>query len=81
MSLYIRNAPAGTQMRVVWNDIAKSAALGEDVKAVGDKVSWRSRRRLRCPTEATCDDVLQAIRGQAVGEPGSHDFKVGNKLT
>ena len=34
MSFYIRNAPAGLQVRIVWNDTAKNAALGEEVRDV-----------------------------------------------
>src|SRR5712692_9869222 len=37
MSFYVRNAPAGTQVRVVWKDVASKAEAGEPVKSIGSK--------------------------------------------
>ncbi len=80
MSLYIRNAPAGTQVRVVWNDLAKNAALGEDVKAVGDKGFVAIKKAAALP-----DGSYRATMSYKTGPDkgwenlGSHDFKVGSK--
>jgi hypothetical protein len=48
--------PAGTQMRLVWNDLAKNAALGEEV-AHGDK-GFVTFSRAAARGELPRDDVL-----------------------
>ena len=80
MSLYIRNAPAGTQMRLVWNDLATNAALGEEVKPVGDKGFVAFKKAAPLPEGSY--RVTMSYK-QAPDKPwenlGSHDFKVGTK--
>ncbi len=80
MSFYVRNAPAGTQVRIVWNDITKNAAIGEEVKPVGDKGlvtfkqvssspegSYRVNMYFKQPASKGWDNL------------GTHDFRVGSK--
>lgn len=80
LSLYLRNAPAGTQMRVVWNDMDKKAAVGEEVKAVGDK-GFVTFQRAK-PLPAGSYRVTMSFRPSPADkweDLGSHDFKVGGK--
>jgi hypothetical protein len=80
MSLYIRNAPSGTQMRVVWNDLAKNAALGEEVKAVGDKGFVAFKKASPLPEGSYRATMSYKQSAAKTWENlGSHDFKVGNK--
>ena len=78
MSFYVRNVPPGTQVRVVWNDLAKNAAIGEEAKPVGEKGlvtfkqaspppdgSFRVNMYFKLPTSKGWDNL------------GTHDFKVG----
>ena len=80
ISLYLRNAPAGTQVRVVWNDLAKNAALGEDVKPIGDKGFVAIKKAAPLP-----DGSYRATMSYKPGPDrawenlGTHDFKVGSK--
>jgi hypothetical protein len=80
MSFYVRNVPAGTQVRIVWNDITKNVAIGEEVKSVGDKGlvtfkqaspspegSYRVNMYFKPPTSKGWDNL------------GTHDFRVGSK--
>lgn len=80
MSFYVRNSPAGTQVRIVWNDITKNAATGEEVKPLGDKGfvtfkqaspspegSYRVNMYFKQPSSKGWDNL------------GTHDFKVGSK--
>jgi hypothetical protein len=80
MSLYIRNAPATTQMRLVWNDLTTNAALGEEVKPVGDKGFVAFKKAAPLPEGSY--RVTMSYR-QAPDKPwenlGTHDFKVGSK--
>ncbi len=80
MSFYVRNALAGTQVRIVWKDITKNAAIGEEVKPVGDKGfltfkqanpspegSYRVNMYFKQPASTGWDNL------------GTHDFRVGSK--
>jgi hypothetical protein len=80
MSFYVRNVPAGTQVRIVWNDPAKNAAMGEEVKPVGDKGfvtfkqaspspegNYRVNMYFKQPASTGWDNL------------GTHDFRVGSK--
>jgi hypothetical protein len=80
MSFYVRNVPAGTQVRTVWNDLSSNAAIGEEVKPVGDKGfvtfkqaspshegSYRVNMYLKQPASKGWDNL------------GTHDFRVGRK--
>jgi hypothetical protein len=80
VSLYIRNAPAGTQMRIVWNDLGKDAALGEDVKPLGDKgfVAFKKAAALPEGSYRLTMSYKQSPTG-AWEKLGSYDFKVGIK--
>ena len=80
VSLYIRNAPAGTQMRVVWNDLANNAALGEEVKPVGDKGFVAFKKAAPLPDGSYRMAMsYKTAPDKAWENLGSHDFKVGNK--
>jgi hypothetical protein len=80
MSLYLRNAPPGTQVRVVWNDLAGNTKVGEEVKPVGDKGFVAIKKAAPLP-----DGSYRATMSYKPGPDkawenlGSHDFKVGNK--
>jgi len=80
MSFYVRNVPAGTQVRIVWNDVTKNAAIGEEVKPVGDKGfvtfkqanpspegSYRVNMYFKQPASKGWDNL------------GTHEFRVGSK--
>jgi hypothetical protein len=79
VSLYVRNVAPGTQVRLVWTDVATSAAKGEEVKPVADKGfvafkqasslpdgSYRLTMSFKQPSSKTWENL------------GTHDFKVGN---
>ena len=80
ISLYARNAPAGAEMRLAWNDVAKKTPVGEEiVKPVGEKGfvtfhqakslpegSYRAELYIREPGKPEWRDL------------GGHDFHVGN---
>ena len=80
MSLYLRNAPPGTQVRVVWNDLAGNAALGEEVKPIGDKGFVAIKKAAPLP-DGSYRATMSYKQGpdKAWENLGSHDFKVGNK--
>src|SRR6266498_3720567 len=80
MSFYVRNAPAGTQVRVVWNDPAKNAAMGEEVKPVGDKGFVTFKQASPSP-EGNYRVNMYFKQPQSGGwsNLGTHDFTVGGK--
>ena len=80
MSFYVRNAPAGTQVRVVWNDPAKNAAMGEEVKPVGDKGFVTFKQASPSPEgNYRVNMYYKMPQGRGWDNLGSHDFKVGSK--
>ena len=48
VSFYLHNVPAGTEVRMLWKDVANKADVGEEVKPIGDKgfVSFRQPKPL-----------------------------------
>ena len=80
MSFYVRNVPAGTQVRVVWNDPAKNAATGEEVRPVGDKGFVTFKQASPSP-EGNYRVNMYYKMPQSKGweNLGTHDFKVGSK--
>jgi hypothetical protein len=80
MSFYVRNVAAGTEVRVVWNDPAKNAAMGEEVKPVGDKGFVTFKQASPSP-EGSYRVKMYYKQPQSPGwsDLGSHDFIVGSK--
>jgi hypothetical protein len=80
MSFYVRNVPAGTQVRVVWNDLGKNAAMGEEVKPVGEKGFVTFKQASPSP-EGSYRVTMYYKQPQAAGwsNLGTHDFIVGSK--
>ncbi len=77
MSLILRNAPAGTPMRVVWNNVGKGVSVGEEVKAVGNEgfVTFRQAKPLPAGSYRV-NMYCKKLRGEGWQDLGSHDFKV-----
>jgi hypothetical protein len=80
MSFYVRNAPAGTQVRIVWNDITKNAAIGEEVKPVGDK-GFLTFKQANPSPEGNYRVNMYFKQPASTGwdNLGTHDFRVGSK--
>ena len=80
MSFYVRNVPGGTQVRIVWNDIGKNAAVGEEVKPVGDK-GFVTFKQARPAPEGSyrVNMYFKLPQGTGWSNLGSHDFRVGGK--
>jgi hypothetical protein len=80
MSFYVRNAPAGTQVRIVWNDTAKNAAIGEETKPLGDKGFVTFKQASPAP-EGNYRVNMYFKRPESKGwdNLGTHDFRVGSK--
>lgn len=80
MSFYVRNAPAGTQVRVVWNDLTKNASIGEEVKPVGDKGFMAFKQASPSPEGSyRVNMYFKPSQGAGWSNLGTHDFKVGSK--
>jgi len=80
MSFYVRNVPAGTQVRIVWNDTAKNASIGEEVKPVGDK-GFVTFKQASPPPEGSyrVNMYVKQPAGKGWDNLGTHDFRVGSK--
>ncbi len=80
MSFYVRNVPAGTQVRIVWNDVGKNVAVGEEVKPIGDKGFVTFKQSSPSP-EGNYRVNMYYKFPQAAGwsNLGTHDFRVGSK--
>jgi hypothetical protein len=80
MSFYVRNVPAGTQVRVVWNDVTKNAALGEEVKPVGDKGFVTFKQASPSPEGSyRVNMYFKQPASKGWDNLGTHDFRVGSK--
>ena len=80
MSFYVRNVPAGTQVRVVWNDLAKNAPMGEEVKPVGDKGFVSFKQASPSPEGSyRVNMYYKQPQGPGWNNLGTHDFRVGSK--
>jgi len=80
MSFYVRNVPAGTQVRIVWNDLAKNAATGEEVKPVGDKGRVTFKQASPSPEGNYRVNMYYKLPGgNSWDNLGTHDFRVGSK--
>ncbi len=79
VSLYVRNVPAGTEVRIVWNDLTKNAAIGDEDKPVGDKGFVAFKRANPLP-EGSYRVKMYFRRPESKGweNLGTHDFRVGN---
>jgi hypothetical protein len=80
MSFYVRNVPAGTQVRIVWNDVAKNTAMGEKVKPIGDKGFVTFKQASPSP-EGSYRVNMYFKQPQSPGwsNLGTHDFTVGSR--
>jgi Carbamoyltransferase N-terminus len=80
MSFYVRNAPTGTQVRIVWNDITKNAAIGEEVKPVGDKGLLTFKQANPSPEGSyRVNMYFKLPQSKGWDNLGTHDFRVGRK--
>ena len=80
MSFYVRNVPAGTQVRVVWNDPAKNSATGEEVKPVGDKGFVTFKQASPSPEgNYRVNMYYKMPQSKGWDNLGTHDFRVGSK--
>jgi hypothetical protein len=80
MSFYVRNVPAGTQVRIVWNDITKNAAIGEEVKPVGDKGLATFKQTTPSPEGSyRVNMYVKQPENKGWDNLGTHDFRVGSK--
>lgn len=80
MSFYLRNVPAGTQVRIVWNDSAKNASLSEEVKPVGDKGFVMFKQASPSPEGNYRVNMYYKLPTSGGWSPlGTHDFKIGSK--
>ena len=80
LSFYVRNVPSGTQVRVVWTDLAKNAAMGEEVKPVGGKGFVTFKQASPSPEGSyRVNMYYKQPQGPGWSNLGSHDFRVGSK--
>lgn len=80
VSLYVRNVPSGTRVRLVWSAAAGKAATAEDVKAVSDKgfVTFKQPKPLP-EGNYRVDMYYKEPNGTRWNNLGTHEFKVGKK--
>ncbi len=80
ISLYARNAPAGSELRIVWKDVGKNAALGEESKPVGEKGFVTFKQASPLPEGSYSADLFFRDAGTKDWRAlGGHNFKVGKK--
>jgi hypothetical protein len=80
MSFNVRNAPAGTQVRVVWKDVAKDAEAGEEVKPIGDKGFVAFQRKQPLPEgNYRVDMFFKPPEAKEWRYLGTHLFTVGRQ--
>jgi hypothetical protein len=80
MSFYVRNVPTDTQVRIVWNDITKNAAVGEEVKPVGDKGLVTFKQAAPSPEGSyRVNMYFKQPASKGWDNLGTHDFRVGGK--
>ena len=79
MSFYVRNVPSGTQVRVVWNDLTRNAAV-EEVKPVGDKGLATFKQASPSPEGSyRVNMYVKQPENKGWDTLGTHDFRVGGK--
>jgi hypothetical protein len=80
VSLYVRNVPSETQVRLVWSDAAGKAATAADVKAVGAKglVTFKQPKPLP-EGNYRVDMYYKEPNGTGWNNLGTHAFTVGSK--
>jgi hypothetical protein len=80
MSFYVRNVPAGTQVRIVWNDAPKNTSIGEEIKPVGDK-GFVTFKQASPSSEGSyrVNMYVKQPAGKGWDNLGTHDFRVGSK--
>ena len=79
ISLYVRNAPSGSEMRIVLNDPTNNAVVGEDVKPIGEKGFVTFKQANPLPEGSyRLTMYLKRLEGKELGL-GTHDFRVGTR--
>lgn len=81
VSFNLRNAPAGTQVRVLWKDVVKNADVGEEVKSSGGKgfVAFRQPKSLP-EGKYRVDMFYKPPEKKDWQYLGNHTFTVGGHL-
>lgn len=81
ISLYLRNAPAGSELRISWIDSASKASVGEDIiKPVGDKGFVTFKQASPLPEGTYRAELFFRHAGAKEWKDlGGHDFNVGRK--
>jgi hypothetical protein len=80
ISLYLRNAPAGSELRLVWNDASTKASLGEEIKPVGEKGFVTFKQAKSLPEGSYVAELFFRHPGaKEWRDLGGHNFKVGMK--
>jgi hypothetical protein len=79
MSFYVRNVPAGTPVRIVWNDLTRNSAV-EEVKPVGDKGLATFKQASPSPEGSyRVNMYVKQPASKGWDNLGTHDFRVGSK--
>jgi hypothetical protein len=81
VSFYVHNVPAGTQVRVLWKDVAKNVDAGEEVKPIGDKgfVAFRQPKTLP-DGNYRVDMFYKPPETKDWHSLGTHTFTVGGHI-
>jgi hypothetical protein len=81
ISLYLRNAPTGSELRIVWNDLASKTSVGDDIiKPVGDKGLVTFKQASPLPNGSYRAELyFRQPEAKEWRDLGGHDFKVGTK--
>ncbi len=81
MSFYVHNAPAGTQVRIVWKDLDSNAEASEPVKSIGSKglVAFQLPKPL-AEGSYRLDMFYRPPEAKQWQTLGTHPFKVGKKI-
>jgi hypothetical protein len=79
ISLYVRNVAPGTEVRMIWNDLATNTPKGELVKPIADKGFVTFKQASPLPEGSyRLNMSYKKPNGKAWENLGTHDFKVGN---
>jgi hypothetical protein len=80
VSFNVRNVPAGTQVRVLWKDVAKNADAGEEVKPIADKGFVAFQRPQPLPEGSYRVDMFYKLpEAKDWRYLGTHLFTVGRQ--
>ena len=80
ISLYVRNAPAGVEVRFVFNDLASNSPAGEETRKVGDKGFVSLKRTSALPEGKYRLNMFYRHAGAMQWQNlGTKEFRVGKK--